>query len=127
MGKKLTVEKIDELSKDINTGFDTCSICKGVEIANSMYSVNDNSDDFDLICEECSEKSNNKKKDEIEKILIRMIASMGMDIPANYEDIVQFCFEDVHEVADKENWNDSDVTIAFRRWIESRSEKEEEE
>lgn len=47
-----------------------------------------------------------------------MWASLGMDIPSNYEDIVQYCYEDVCETADPENWHSGDVAIAFRRWIE---------
>lgn len=60
-----------------------------------------------------------EKKDSIESMLINMFASIGMDIPENYEDIVQYCYEDVCETADPENWHSGDVTIAFRRWIES--------
>lgn len=61
-----------------------------------------------------------EKKDEIEIILIEMWATIGMGIPANYEDIVQDCYEDVSETADVENWNCVDVRIAFRRWIENK-------
>jgi hypothetical protein len=64
-----------------------------------------------------------KKKDEIEKILIDFWKSIGMDIPSNYEDIVQFCYEDVCDAADAENWHSGDVSIAFRRWIESQTSK----
>ena len=60
-----------------------------------------------------------EKKDEIEAILIGFWASIGMDIPYNFEVIVQYVYEDVCETADPENWNDSDVAIGFRRWIES--------
>lgn len=65
-----------------------------------------------------------EKKDSIESMLINMFASIGMDIPANYEDIVQYCYEDVCETADPENWHSGDVAIAFRRWIESNVHKE---
>ena len=64
-----------------------------------------------------------EKKDEIESILIRMWASLAMDIPENFEDIVQDCYEDVCETADPVNWSDGDVTIAFRRWIEAQSNR----
>ncbi len=71
------------------------------------------------ICGECHQTLlNTKKKDDIEFILINMWATIGMAIPDNYEDIVQDCFEDVHETADPINWSDGDVAIAFRRWIE---------
>jgi hypothetical protein len=59
-----------------------------------------------------------EKKDAIEGMLINMWASLGMDIPSNYEDIVQYCYEDVCETADPDNWHSGDVAIAFRRWIE---------
>lgn len=64
-----------------------------------------------------------EKKDEIETILIDMWAGLGMEIPDNYEDIVQDCYEDVCETADPINWNNSDVTIAFRRWIEAQAKE----
>jgi hypothetical protein len=64
-----------------------------------------------------------EKKDEIERILINKWACIGMDIPDNYEDIVQDCYEDVCETADPIDWNDADVIIAFRRWVESQGEK----
>lgn len=62
-----------------------------------------------------------EKKDEIERILINLWKTMGMDIPNNFETIVQFCYEDVCETADAENWSDGDVVIAFRRWIEEQN------
>lgn len=62
-----------------------------------------------------------EKKDCIEKILIDSWAIIGMDIPNNYEDIVQDVYEDVCTTADPENWNNADVIIGFRRWIESQS------
>ena len=62
-----------------------------------------------------------EKKDEIERILINMWAGQGMNIPNNYKDIVQYCYEDICETADIVNWNDSDVSIAFRRWIEAQA------
>lgn len=62
----------------------------------------------------------NKKK-EIENILINKLSSIGMDVPENFDDILQDVYEDVCETADKTNWNDSDVAIGFRRWIEKQS------
>lgn len=64
-----------------------------------------------------------EKKDEIEAILIDMFASIGIELPSNYEDIVQFCYEDVCETADSTDWNVDDVLIAFRRFIERDLEK----
>jgi len=65
-----------------------------------------------------------EKKDEIESILIGMWAGLGMDIPDNYEDIVQDCYEDVCETADPIHWSNADVAIAFRRWIEAQAKDE---
>lgn len=62
-----------------------------------------------------------EKKDEIEKSLISIWTSIGMDVPENFEDIVQYVYEDVCETADPVEWNNSDVVIGFRRWIESKS------
>lgn len=62
-----------------------------------------------------------EKKDAIETMLINMWASLGMDIPDNYEDIVQYCYEDVCETADPKEWHSGDVSIAFRRWIEAQA------
>jgi len=60
-----------------------------------------------------------EKKDEIERRFINLLTKIGMNIPDNFEDIVQYIYEDVCETAD-ENWNDSDIVIGFRRWIESK-------
>ena len=43
------------------------------------------------------------RKDGIERIFINLIARMEMDIPENYEDIVQYIYEDVLETADPIN------------------------
>ena len=59
-----------------------------------------------------------EKKDEIETILIDMFDRIGIQTPSNYEDIVQFCYEDVCETADPIDWNNDDVLIAFKRFIE---------
>lgn len=63
----------------------------------------------------------NSKKDAIESILIDVWSSIGMDIPANYEEIVNYCYDDVSVAADPHHWHEGDVIIAFRRWIESKS------
>lgn len=62
-----------------------------------------------------------EKKDEIEKQFIDIVTQIGMDIPSNFEDIVQHIYEDVCETADPENWSQGDVAIGFRRWIESKA------
>ena len=70
-----------------------------------------------------TEEENIQKKDEIERILLDMYDRIGIQEPNNYEDITQFVFEDVCDTADPVNWNDDDVAIGFRRWIEAQAEK----
>lgn len=60
-------------------------------------------------------------KKEIVEILIDNFDRMNMDIPHNFDEILEFVIEDVKETADEENWNDADVVIGFRRWIEAQS------
>ena len=59
------------------------------------------------------------KKMEIVSGLIDIFDRINIDTPSNFEEISEFVYKDVCEVADKNNWNDSDIEIAFRRWIES--------
>ena len=61
------------------------------------------------------------RKDDIESIFINLISRMVLGIPKNYEDIVQYIYEDVLETADPINWSINDVVIGFRRWIESKT------
>ena len=90
----------------------TCTECGTNQGKNDMWFEGD-------ICGDCNEQSiNTKKKDEVERMLIDIYTKIGIDIPSNHEDITQFCFEDVCETADPDNWHDGDVAIAFRRWIE---------
>lgn len=59
-----------------------------------------------------------EKRYPIERMLLDMYSKIGMDIPSNHDSIVDYCFEDVCDTADPENWHSGDVVIAFRRWIE---------
>jgi len=59
-------------------------------------------------------------RDEIESIVIDIFSRIGCDLPDNWENIVQFVYEDILDTADKNNWNNDDVVIGFRRWIESK-------
>lgn len=63
-------------------------------------------------------------KEEITELLIDNFDRMNMDIPDNFDDILEFIVEDVKENADKENWNDADVVIGFRRWIEAQTDNQ---
>jgi len=62
-----------------------------------------------------------KMKDDIEFIFINIIKKIGIDIPNNWEDIVQFIYEDVLDTADKDNWTSEDVSIGFRRYLETKT------
>jgi hypothetical protein len=63
-----------------------------------------------------------KKKEEIASLLIDIFDRVGINTPSNFDSIAQYCYEDVCETADLDNWHSGDVEIAFRRWIESQSE-----
>ncbi|MHA1816820.1 MAG: hypothetical protein ACTSX1_12490 [Candidatus Heimdallarchaeaceae archaeon] len=64
MGKKLTAEQIgQQVINEPNTGFDQCNKCKGIEIQGVMSSLDENNlDNFDLICDECSTSSSTENK-----------------------------------------------------------------
>lgn len=63
------------------------------------------------------------KQDEIKTMLIDTFDRIGCQTPSNFDEILEFCVEDVSVSADPVNWGDGDVVIAFRRWIEKQSEK----
>lgn len=110
-------------TKDINTVIQNGTlyvVVGSVEMELAVFEIEFNAKEYDerILEEEEEDKENLKKKDDIEKTLINLFTRIPIDIPENFEDIVQFCYEDVCETADKDNWCDGDVAIAFRRWIE---------
>lgn len=79
---------------------------------------------FEGLCGEChAVERNADMKKEIEGMLFKIWASIGMNKPNNHDEILEYCYEDVKETADPVNWHSGDVAIAFRRWIEEQSEK----
>ena len=66
-----------------------------------------------------------KKKDDVEEQVLHLFRVIGIDLPENWEDIVQYVFEDVLDTADAENWTSEDVKIGFRRYLESKSESKQ--
>lgn len=64
----------------------------------------------------------NKKK-EITAFLIDIFDKIGVDTPSNFDEILEFVYEDVCETADPVNWHDGDVAIAFRRWIDAQAKE----
>ncbi len=61
------------------------------------------------------------KKELITQHLIDIFDRINIDTPNNFDEILEFVYDDVCETADKDNWHSGDVAIAFRRWIESKS------
>ena len=61
------------------------------------------------------------KREEITSMLIDIFDKINIDTTINFDDILEFVVEDVEETADKKNWHDGDVAIAFRRWIENQN------
>jgi hypothetical protein len=111
---KELLEKQFNVLCELNEQFDKDSIngetCEGViNMLGDLQGIN----------EDLQELENVSHKDNIEKILISKWTSIGMDIPENFEQIVQFVFEDVMETSDYPNYSDGDVMIGFRRWIEN--------
>jgi len=64
-----------------------------------------------------------EKKKEITSFLIDIFDRIVIDTPNNFDEILEFVYEDVCETADPDNWHDGDVAIAFRRWVEEQSNK----
>ena len=65
-----------------------------------------------------------KDWNDVRVCLVDNFDRMCMPLPDNFEDILEFVYWDVHETADREKWNVNDVSIAFRRWIESQSNEQ---
>jgi len=66
-----------------------------------------------------------KRKDECKTIAQNLINSVcsiaGCDKPDNNDEIINYIVQDVEETADPINWHSGDVSIAFRRYLESTS------
>ena len=65
------------------------------------------------------------KIQEIESMLMAIYIAIGIDKPQNHNEILDFVVEEVEETADPEEWSSADVSIAFRRWIESKETPED--
>jgi hypothetical protein len=61
---------------------------------------------------------------EVDTHLRRIWNKIGIDRPANHNQIVAFCASDVQETADPADWHSGDIEIAFRRFIELNSDNE---
>ena len=61
---------------------------------------------------------NDEKRMRIAEELVDIFDRINIDTPNNFDDVLDFVVEDVKEKR-KRRKRDSDVAIAFRRWIES--------
>ena len=61
---------------------------------------------------------NDEKRIQIAEELVDIFDRINIDTPNNFDDVLDFVVEDVKEKR-KRRKRDSDVAIAFRRWIES--------
>lgn len=59
----------------------------------------------------------------IEGELLRLFTSVGMDKPTNFQEIADFVFYDMIDTADLSRYNNADVTIGFRRWMEAQNQE----
>ena len=60
---------------------------------------------------------NDEKRIQIAEELVDIFDRINIDTPNNFDDVLDFVVEDVEEKRRRKR--DSDVAIAFRRWIES--------
>ena len=68
-----------------------------------------------------TEQQVEKLGDEVENKLSSMFRKMAMDDPHNFNDICEFIENDIQEMTNPKDWNDSDFTIGYRRWIEAQA------
>lgn len=61
--------------------------------------------------------------EQVEQHLFDIYKAIGIDRPENHEAILEFVANDVFETADPLIWHSGDVSIAFRRWLESNVQK----
>jgi hypothetical protein len=59
------------------------------------------------------------------KIIVGMVIDMfdrisTAPIPSNFDEIVEFIYNDVNETADPINWDVNDVHFSFYKWIETK-------
>jgi hypothetical protein len=62
-------------------------------------------------------------KDSVEYHLKNIYINIGIDVPRNHQDILDFVAISVSNDSDIKRWSMQDVARAFRKWIESQSKK----
>ena len=58
---------------------------------------------------------------DIDFILSNIWKLINMNKPENHERIVEYILNDIYLTADPINWNNADVVIGLRRWMEEAS------
>jgi hypothetical protein len=64
----------------------------------------------------------NLRKEVETQLLGEIYPAIGINKPSNHDDIVEFIVNDVEVTADPVDWHSGDISIGFRRFIESVSE-----
>jgi hypothetical protein len=54
-----------------------------------------------------------------QQLVLNIYPSIGIDKPENHDSIVDFIVDDVKTTADPEEWHSGDISIGFRRFLES--------
>lgn len=74
-------------------------------------------------CIECQDSIDDAEiKETVKVMLMNIFSTIGIDKPINFDEILEFCYEDVMSSAELQDWHSGDVAIAFRRWIEDQTE-----
>lgn len=71
----------------------------------------------ELDCE-LEQQEINEIYDRVNELLPSILNSIGIDRPSNYDSIVEFIVDEVVICGDSNRWNDDDIRIGFRRWLE---------
>jgi len=58
---------------------------------------------------------------DIERVLFaHLVKRIGIQIPTNFDEIVEYVHMDMLHNRKKRRWDKTDVILGFRRWIESK-------
>lgn len=70
-------------------------------------------------------ETEDEAKCQIEDELLKIWKLIGIEIPENMDDIIDYVYDDIMEASDPEYWHSGDVAIALRRYLESKSKATE--
>jgi hypothetical protein len=91
------------------------------EVYETLLSKDKTIAEYDDVIEAYSDYSLRTKKKGVEFFLERIFNRICIEKPDNFDEILNFVFDDVNETADAIDWHDGDVAIAFRIWIENQT------